>query len=349
MGRIADILLGRRPDYLASPALLSPFAEHGTLGAYTAGQLFDSADSVADAIPLTRDSAMRIPAVSKGRNLLVSTIAGLPLLAMTKAGPLSDDAQPTWLYRTNGIVSPYSRMAWTVDDLIFYGQSLWFLERGSGGQIVEATWVPTSEWTITDGHILVNEQEVDETEVLLFDSPIQGLLGTASPTLKGAIDIERAWTGRARNPVPIMVLRLTGEGSLEDDEIIKLRDNFAKQRLDPNGSVSVLPPGVTLDVHGEVDPKLMQEGRNGIRVDVGSFLGIPPSYMDGAIQETSVVYQNQQGTRNVFYETCIPQWIQPIEAALSQDSIVPRGQRVRFDRSEFYTPVPTATGAPAAD
>jgi len=42
-------------------------------------------------------------------------------------------------------------------------------------------------------------------------------------------------------------------------------------------------------------------------------------------------------------------WFEPIEARLSQDDVVPRGQRVRFDRGDIAAPTPSPTGPTVED
>src|SRR5215207_5431673 len=72
---------------------------------------------------LSRQSAMRIPAIARGRNLMVSTICRFVLKAADESGILAD--QPKWMWSTAGPTHPAVRLAWTVDDHIFYGWSLW--------------------------------------------------------------------------------------------------------------------------------------------------------------------------------------------------------------------------------
>ena len=59
---------------------------------------------------------MRIPAIARGRNLIVSSIAQMRLAAMRDATAVTT---PTWMLASPGGQSPQHRMAWTVDDLIF--------------------------------------------------------------------------------------------------------------------------------------------------------------------------------------------------------------------------------------
>lgn len=296
-------------------------------------------------LPMTRDTAISIPAVSKARNLLVSTIAGFPLRALKGAEVL--DAQPSFLYRSDTPVSPYERMLWTVDDAIFYGVALWKVTRGqrtSDGlaPILDAEWVPFGDWWIDpERGIVVDDEPARRGEVILFNFPFEGLLGVGRATLEGARSIEAAWVDRARNPVPVMELHLEDD-QLTQAEVDDYRREWAKARRAKDGAIGVTPPSMTLKTHGELKPELYTEGRNAIRTDVGSHLNVRASMLDGTTGVDSLTYTTKDGERNLFYELDLPFWTGTIEHRLSLDDVVPRGTRIRFDKYELYNqPAPT--------
>lgn len=345
---------------------------------------------ILESLPLTRDEAITVPAVSKARNLLVSTIAPWTLKALgtvevpaggdgtvrvvdsSPAGveALAEEAgefarqtvevptQPSFLYRTNGAENPYQRMTWTIDDGIFYGVSLWTVLRGAKpqgqmyGPILFAERVPFEWWEIRalDGEYRVflapggdwaEAGPLADDTYLLFDFPFEGLLNVGRRTVRGAVSQERAWVGRALNPIPLVDLHRTAEAELQDDEVDKMVDDWAAGRTSVNGAIGSTPPGIELKVYGEVSADLMVEGRNAVRTDVGSFLNIRASMLDGTQGIDSLTYTTNEGEKNAFYEIDLPFWTAPIEWRLSQDDVVPRGQRVRFEK---YQSTPTPTG-----
>jgi hypothetical protein len=278
---------------------------------------------------------------------------------VTGAGPLLVQPQPSWLYRTNGTVPPYTRMTWTVDDAIFYGVSLWATDRSANGDasgrkpILEAARIPREWWTIDRGQIIVFEggqgqgRVMQDDEVILFDFPFEGLLNVARRTIRGARDLERAWVGRAKNPIPLIDLHRTDEYTEGPDETAQqMVDMWATRRASADGAVGSTPPGVELNVHGTVPTDLMIEGRNGVRTDIGSFLNVRAAMLDGTIGIDSLTYTTKDGERNAFYELDLPFWTDYIEARLSQDDVVPRGQRVRFQK---YETAPAITGPEVED
>lgn len=330
--------------------IASPWQE-GSLSQIVLSDLLGA--DVADELPLGREDAMTVPAVAKARNLLVGTIPKFPLRALDDKGELK--TQPSFLYRTDSDVDPYERMVWTVDDGFFYGLSLWLCDRGepdrsSRRPVLNAEYCPWSDWKVEEGKILVNDRPVDESNVILFNFSNAGILYEGRKTIRAARDVERSWQGRARNPVPIIELRVTdGDAPLSQTEVETYVKAWATARRNPDGAVSYTPAGMELKTHGEINPDLYVEGRNAIRTDIGAFSNIRASMLDGTIGIDSLTYSTKEGERNAFYEFDLPFWTGPIENRLSRDDILPRGQRVRFDKYENYAPTPTPTGAPTED
>lgn len=348
MGIIDRLGLGKRTSDLlahggAGGYLASPF-QADTLEQVTFADFYEGIDITAS-LPLSRAQAITIPAVSKARNLLVGTIAKFPLRALDENGLSA--TQPEFLYRSSTSVTPYERMAWTVDDLIFYGVSLWVVERDADGLITEAAWVPSSTWTITDGWILIDGKAVNESDVILFNSPFEGLLNLGGRTLRGAIDTESAWVGRARNPIPMTELHQTDD-SLTPEQVQKFVKAWSAARRSVDGAVGYTPEGIEIRVHGEVRADLMVEGRNAIRTDVGSFVNVRASMLDGTAGVDSLTYTTNEGEKNSFYDFDLPFWTDPIEARLSMDDVIPSPERIRFDKYDAYN-LPTPTGPTVKD
>lgn len=366
MGVVRDLLTGSgRTHELVSRAvhlpITSPYSPAPELPPIVLTDVLGE-DAVKN-LPMTRDVAIAIPAVSKARNLLVATVSRFPLRAIrTDSNGVESDVtkEHAWLHRTNGSVSPQERMAWTVDDLIFHGVSLWLLKRGvpeGEGEnrrrpIIEAEWCPRANWSIGDRGdgvqaILVDGVAIAEDGYMLINAPFEGLLNIGQRTLRGARDTEQAWVGRARNPIPVIELHQTDD-SLEPAEAKTFVDTWAKARTQENGAIGYTPPGIEVRVHGEARAELMVEGRNAIRTDIGSFLNVRVAMLDGTVGVDSLTYSTKDGERNAFYEFDLPFWTDPITGRMSLDDIVPRGTRIRFDMYEAFNP-PTRTGATVED
>lgn len=328
-----------------------PTVERGVLSPWQTGQL--SALVYADVLGsdsltmVTRAEAMSCPAVVKARHVIVGQLAGLPLVAMRGPDVLPDIDQPSWLYRTDGAMSPWHRMAWTLDDLIFTGWSLWQVTRGAAPEraILTADRVDIEAWEFDhDGHVLIDHEIVNANDVILFAGPGEGLCSFAARTVRAYRRTEDAWQGRVRNPVPIIELHSNADDELLEGEAQAYVDAFSKARLDVNGAVAYTPQAIDLRVHGEADSSMFIEARNALRTDVANCTGLPTAALDGSVATASLTYVTQDGKFSELAEG-LRLWLEPVQARLSQDDVVPRGQRVRFDTGD-RTAVPASPTGP---
>ena len=139
-----------------------------------------------------RTAAMAVPAVKRARGIVCSTIGRMPLRAYT--GDQLAAAQPTWLDRTDGPMSPYHRMVWTVDDLFFYGWSAWAVARGAAGQVIAADRVPFDSWRYDGGRFVYISPEgvetiADPATVVLIPGSDEGLLNSSPAVVNHAADL----------------------------------------------------------------------------------------------------------------------------------------------------------------
>ncbi|MFP7760903.1 hypothetical protein [Marisediminicola sp. LYQ85] len=336
---LADV----RPSPLATSenlGVVSPYAAPSHLAQFAVGEVYGS--EVAALLPMGRADALAIPAVAKARNLLVSTIAQYPLEAIDSSGQLLTN-QPLWLTRTDGPVSPYHRAAATVDDLIFYGHSLWMLQRGAKqegsrfGPIIDAAWVPQAEWKIENGSVVVHDIALDDGDYILFEVPLfPGLLSLGARTLRGARDTELAWTSRMESPAYLVELRMTSDTEMTSEEAEEWVDEWVTKHRSGKPSVGLNPLGLEMHTHagslGEAD--LFIQSRDAIRTDVGSFLNVRAAMLDGTTGVDSLTYSTTEGERNAFFEIDLPMWTRPIEEAITQ--ALPRTQRARFNFTETH-------------
>lgn len=313
-------------------AISSPWST-GDLTKVVWSDIFDN-----EWMPITRAEAMRVPAIVKGRGLIAGTLARQPLAAYRGAAKLEGTAAPTWLYRTNSGQSPYQRMLWTLDDLIFGGTSLWTVERDGEGKVTNALRVPPEWWEVTpDLVILVNGVKATSDSVILFEGPQDGLLELAEVDIRAAAAMTKAWASRVKSPVPLVELHQTDEVQLTKDEITKTVNEWEAAR-GAGGATGYTPSNIEVRVHGDAKTELYVEGRNAGRLDFANYLQVPASLLEGSTSTASLTYSTQEGQRNELVDYSLSYWAAPIEARLSLDDVVPRGQRVAFDLEWFTTP-----------
>jgi hypothetical protein len=331
-------------------AVASPWAER-SLSRPIIKAIFGGKD-----VALSREDAMSIPPVVKGRSIIVGKLAGNPLRALGPDGVDVSSKYP-WLYRTTGSLSPWHRMVWTLDDLIFHGWSLWLLARDDAGVIEEAVrWAPADWHFDADGAVMVRLVagqefvEVDADQVCLIPGPAEGLLEFADRSLRTALAIEESIRKRAKNPIPVIEIHATDPNDeLTEGEQIELIERWATARDSEHGEIEYTPARVEVRVHGDKFPALGIEARNFSKVDVANFLGLPASALDGSLSTASLTYSTTEGNRDEMLAAVSEYWGAPIVHRLSLDDMVEPTHRVRFDFTDPYATQPSPTGPVTKD
>lgn len=300
-----------------------------------------------DELPITRAEAMSVPAIKRARDLVCTDIASMALKAYRKDAELG--TQPAWLYRTNSQTSPQHRMAWTVDDLIFGGWSLWSVDRASSGQIGDGVRVPPSMWDFGEaGEVLVGGEPVPDGQAILIPGLHEGILNSSSRTVRGARTLESLWVARAKRPVPAVELHQTDQNTLEDDEIRDLVDDWSDALDAEGGAVAFTPYNIEVKPHGEGSSDLIVQGRNAAAIDGARSVGVPAALLDASNVNASLTYETVQGRNLEYIERSLKLYTLPIAARLSMDDATTRGTRVAFDTSTLTGPW-QAAGAPTED
>lgn len=338
---------GSLPLAAAAPLgtdLVSPW-QGSSLARIAYSEIYAGSTDVVD-----RNVAMTVAPVKRGRAIIVGSIADLPLSAGRFDGEtfVPIDRQPTWLSQTGTAVTPWHRMALTIDDLIFSGFSLWLLERTEAGTITRAARAPLTRWSFDEntpyGLRVYGEPVTDPKSVILFIGPDEGILTSGADIIRGARAMEKAWVGRVQNPIPAMVLHEVEPNGVTQDEADEYVAAWSAARTSPNGAVGFLPSTLNMEVYGDTSADLFTEGRNNVRLDVANLLNLPASLLDGSTATASLTYVTQEGQRSALIDW-LEYWMSPIEARLSADDVCPHGQVVRFSRSNL-TNVPNDSHGP---
>ena len=317
------------------PSIASPWSS-AELSRFAWSDIFGSVD-----VPITRAEAMKVPAIVKGRALIVGTLSRQPLAKFRGAEMVAPDP---WMYRSATGVSPQMRTLWTLEDLIFHGCSLWSVERGTRGQIIDAVRVPGSEWSVNaDGKIEVRGTVASAEEVIYFEGPQDGLLTIAAADIRRAIAMGDAWGARVQSPVPLVELHINDPNVvLTDDEQDEIIADWETARR--SGGTALTPAEIEMKVHGTVVADLFVNGRNMSRLDFANYLNLPASMLDGTTATASLTYSTQEGKRNELVDLSLAYWATPFEARLSQDDVTPAGSRVAFDIEYLTAPQQPAQG-----
>jgi hypothetical protein len=306
---------------------------------------------------LSREAAMSIPALARQRHLLCGTAARCPLRILRGDTQLDETtAQTTWPWRTDGELSPYHRMLWTVDDLMFHGWSLWSARRGpvqSGqryGQLLQVGRINPTRWETDEAdRILVDGEYVNDDEVILIPGPHEGILNFGAPALRRTLDNLDAAANAARNPNANLELHYTGDDQLTEAQIDSLIERWAKARRGLNGGVAYTNKWLELKEHGTHEAHLLIEGRNADAVDMSRLVSSPAAMADATSAGASLTYETTEGRNGQFIDYGTALYMDAIAARLSMDDVVARGQRTAFDVTQLTLTNPAPTGANTPD
>lgn len=305
-----------------------------------------------DAIPVTRAEAMAIPAIARGRHLIAGTLARIPLKATSDPAdpdvdPANLEEQPAWLYRKDGRQSPWARMLYTADDLLFNGEALWAVERGTDGFPIRAVHVAYDLWDVDPDSmgIRVNGEPVAASAVVHIPGPHDGILGYGKRTIRMGTAMDRAAVETAERPFRVELHNET-DVELLDEEIDALITR-TRNALADNGGILYTSRGVSARLHQSAAEHLLIEGRNANAVDVARMLGIPAALLDSNAGGTSMTYTNTRDKLAEFVDFGLGMYMGAISARLSLNDVTPRGSRVAFALEEAINAAATAAGLPA--
>lgn len=293
----------------------------------------DLLGSSLDQLPMSRTEAMMVPAVAKARHVVAPKIASAPLVVLRGDDELPE--QPSWITRTDAIddVSPWHRMLWTVDDLIFTGWSLWAANRGSEGQLLAASRIMRSRWSFDKGQVKVDGEPVPARSVILIPGPHEGIVNFGAVAVRHARELIQAASNAGKLPTPTLELHQTTDVQMTDAEIDAEILRWAQARQGVNAGVAWTSYGLEAKEHNSIDGALLIEGRNAAAVDIARIVGVAAAMIDATVPKASLNYETTQGRGLEHAEYGIEPYADSIAARLSLDDVVPRGQRTRFDIS----------------
>lgn len=314
-----------------------------------------------DLPPNTRSGAMRIPAIARARNLLVSTICRFPLVTLGRGQtlpPIEDVAawtslwedSPAWLTAA-GNTPAQQRIAWTVDDLVFYGWSLWWRENDpSSGFPVAAGRVNQESWQINDDNqVEIDGRPVRDQDVILIPGLHEGILSFGADAIRDTRSLYRNVRARLDSPVPPIDLHQTGGRELTATERSELIALWSAARRGESGAVGYTSKDIEARELGSGGEQLMIEERNAAAVEMARLVGVHAGLIDATTPKSSLNYETATGRNQEFVDFDLALYMTPITARLSMDDITPPGTRTAFDLGDFTGPGLSPTGPRLGD
>ena len=291
-----------------------------------------------------RQRAMSVPTIARGRDLICGTIGSLQLESyrwMWNGDEMEQvpQAPRSWLGRIDKGVPNSVILAWTADDLLFYGSAYWYVtERTADGFPSNYTRLPYSMVSMQDQtgvikfgpskQLLFNGLPIDYRDVIQFISPNQGLIYTTVKAIDTALKLEQARYRNAMSSIPSVVLKQTGGEPLSAQELADLSAAFDVARMN-NQTAAVNEYIDVKETYATPDKMLLIEAADYQAKDLCRAIGIP-SYL-ASIATGSYSYTNSASAREDLYIFGMKPIMTCIEETLSADNVLPHGTGVKFN------------------
>lgn len=299
-----------------------------------------------------RDTAMSLPTISRSRDLICGAVGALPFTAwaIDRTSAPQVEAQvpgPSWMIRPDPDRTRQWLLAWTVDDLFFYGLAHWQitarLAMPMDYPLAFRRICPGSMHVDDEGRVTVDGEAgtIPARDIVEFLSPIEGLLSNGYRALSIAQALDDAADRFAGAEIPAGVLEEQAGGEdLSGAELAQMAADFTEARRTnttaaTNKYVKYAPT--------VVDASAMQlvEGRTYQALELARLSNVPP-YLVGAPAGTGMTYQNAAQARGDLIDFgCLP-YLGCVEQTLSGPNVTPSTTAIRLDtnawlRSPFTT------------
>jgi len=254
-----------------------------------------------------------------------------------------DLAPRSWLRQPDPGVTYNFLMAWTLDDLLFYGRAFWAITaRTQDGFPSAYTRLPAGSISTNDqagpvffgpsNEIYFAGQQLPTADVVQFLSPIQGIIYSSAQTIATALKVEESRYNMARTSLPSGILKQTGGEPLSATELADIGAAFNQARL--SSQTAVLNEFLSYEPSNATpDKMLMIESAQYSALDLARLCGVPP-YLVG-VATGSYAYTSSEQSRADLYIFGVKPYADCIASTLSMNNVLPRGTYVKFDTDDY--------------
>lgn len=310
----------------------------------------------------SREQAMEIPAVARGRNMICS-LSTLPLEEIdarnvVQNSPLLEQIDPN--------VANVVTLAQTFEDLLFDSVAWWKVtgfdpETGMPSRAIrmdpsqvslqapdnyQQGWLPSN--LPTTGVVWMAGEAVPWDQVIRFDSPNRPLMQTLRRAVVRAIKIDLAAEMYADNPRPADYFRPSDPtvDPLDDDGIAELLQQWAEARK--ARSTAYVPAALEYQTVQQPTPAELQlvQLQQRVSLDIANAMGLDPE--DLGISTTSRTYQNATDRRRDRINDTLSPFIAAVTQRLAMPDVTLPGRRVRMNLDEYLRADPKTRAEVAA-
>ena len=289
--------------------------------------------------PITRSSAMSIPAAASCRNLIVNSVAQTPLELYRKSTG-EELGKPIWLDQPSISQPRIVTISLLVDSLLWYGVA--YLEiteqyaddgRPARFQFVDYNRVV---YTTNANSTEITSYTVDGSprpmsglgSLVTFQMTNEGILNYGSEVLQQALAIERAASVAASTPMASGILKNTG-ADLDPKEVQELLANWYSAR-NKRGTAYLTQTLEYQPVNFSNKDQQMVESQHNMATQIARLFGVPAYYLS-ADQNRSMTYSNLIDENKFFVQHTLQPYYSVIEERLSMNDITANGNVVKFD------------------
>lgn len=316
----------------ASRILTAPPAPKYTVGAGDVSGLISGAYGL--------DTALQVPAYSRGVSLIASIVAGMPLQSID---PATGTQLPPQGLLSSPTISPgvpnVTLMRETATEMVAYGIAYWQVTAVDGND-----W-PTAVKFRAHEHVATNADgtryTVDGVEapvkgagrIIAFDTGEPGSLESGWLAIRTALSLENAANNYATSPLPSLALQSTGL-DLDTDEA---RELVAQWDLaSARSATRYLNSQVDVQTFGWTAAELqLVEARQHAAVEIGRILNLDPYWLGAQPGGSSVTYSNEQDRRAALLDFTVMPVARVIEQRLSMADVTGSQRIVRFTTMSF--------------
>jgi phage portal protein BeeE len=306
-----------------------------------------------------RNAAMRIPAVSRARDLHASVVSAMPLRMYREVWNEANRemdveylAPRSWLRRPDPAITYEALMSWTIDDLLFTGRAFWFItSRTADGFPASFTRMPAAMVSTPDqagpvffapsNEIEFSGMNIDPANVVQFIGGTQGIIYMSQQTIATALKIEESRYRNAETAIPSGILMQTGGEPLSAEELSDLAAAFNQARR--TNQTAALNEFLKYEpTTASPDKQLMIESANYSALDISRLCNVP-NYLLG-VSTGSYAYTSSREARIDLWTFGTKVYAEVIAATLSSNQVLPNGTYVEFDFDAFLGEAELAPG-----
>ncbi|MEU0312488.1 phage portal protein [Nocardioides sp. NPDC006273] len=290
-------------------------------------------DPVAIAGAVSRRSALQVPAIKRGRDLIPGTLGTLPL---DLYGPQNTLSVSDLLAQPERNTPRSVTMAKTYEDLWFEGVAWWKVtEYGWHGYPTKVRRLePRTVDVRIDGKVYVTRdgnrgmtwEYVEDKDLIRFDSPTEGVLTAGARAIRSSLILDAAAL-RYSDGAPMADYFKPSDGYDPDqDEVDATLDAWLAARR--QRATGFVPSGFDYNVNAFDAQKLqLAESRQHAVLELSRVMGVDPE--DLGVSTTSRTYQNSQDRYQARVKDTLRPYMVAVEERLSMNDVCPRGYDAR--------------------